>query len=395
MSEDREQTLGEFLRTERQRRGLTIEQTASATKIGLKILRHLEADEYADLPALPFVRGFVRNYGKFLGLDGEKLLAEYGPFLEERANARPKRDAGHSGYAFERPDGEQSRKILWGVMAGMLVFGGAVVFLFKPALKKKHHGPVDKMKPTPTEVALLIASPVPSGQPSDGPSPEPAPTVTVTPIPSETPFVAPKIPLVLAPSPVVTPSPTAPSPVATPSPETVPSPTAVPAPIAAPSPVTVPSPAAEVPSPTPGSSPSPFVPGDDLKADPLQSGLNYEVPEIKFRLVFRAEGDGWVRYRCDDKKVMKFVLKKGRSLVLRGKNVIRFQTSNPDSITIRSPSQGEIPVSQSNYAFEHLGNTSIVIPVQARDTLKETFSGFSPLQSLETAAPAAPSDSVE
>jgi cytoskeletal protein RodZ len=63
MSDDREQTLGEFLKAERQRRGLTIEQTASATKIGLKILRQLEADDYASLPALPFVRGFSRNYG--------------------------------------------------------------------------------------------------------------------------------------------------------------------------------------------------------------------------------------------------------------------------------------------------------------------------------------------
>jgi len=107
MTDDRKKSLGEFLKSEREKRGLTIEQTSSATKIGLKILKQLEADKYSELPALPFVRGFVRNYGKFLGLDGEKLLQEYSSFLDEHSRERPKRDAGHSGYAFERPEGEQ------------------------------------------------------------------------------------------------------------------------------------------------------------------------------------------------------------------------------------------------------------------------------------------------
>jgi hypothetical protein len=137
------------------------------------------------------------------------------------------------------------------------------------------------------------------------------------------------------------------------------------------------------------------VPIDELKADPLQSGLNYSVAEIKYRLVFKAEGDTWVRYRCDDKKVMKFVLKRGRSLVLRGKSAIRFQASNPDQITIRSPSQGEIPVSKSNFAFDYLGNTTIVIPLQARETLTEMFKGFPSLAPIESAPSGTPSGTAE
>lgn len=316
MTDDRKKSLGEFLKSEREKRGLTIEQTSSATKIGLKILKQLEADRYSELPALPFVRGFVRNYGKFLGLDGEKLLQEYSSFLEEHSRERPKRDAGHSGYAFERPEGEQSRKVLWGVMAGMLVFGGAVVFLFKPALKRKHHAHVDKFKPEETPVAVPESSPLPL--PSG--SPAPLPVVSgVVPIP--------------IPSPVVT--------------------TAV---------ITV----SYVPSPTPAVS---VVAGDDLKKDPLQTGTNYLTKDIKYRIILRTKADVWVRYQCDDKQTMKFALKKDKILVLRGKTGVWFQTSNPDSITLQMGGGPEILVSQSPERFDYRGNSTLVWPSQDHENI--------------------------
>jgi cytoskeletal protein RodZ len=384
MSEDRKKTLGEFLKSERERRGLTIEQTSSATKIGLKILRQLEADQYVDLPALPFVRGFIRNYGKFLGLDGEKLLQEYAGFLDAHANERPKRDAGHSGYAFERPEGEQSRKILWGVMAGMLVFGGAVVFLFKPSLKRKHHGHVDKMKPgggvdsesgeegtTPNPEPSVNASAAPSASPTPNGSGTPAPFVTPVPtaavaavsapsptptsIPSpEAPFIPPKVPLVLAPSPI---------PVATPIPTETPSP-------------------ASTATPTPKTTPSPMAsasPDDDLKNDPLQSGRNYSAKEVRVKLVLRTKADLWVRYQCDDKQLIKFSLKKDKILVLRGKAAVYVQVSNPDSITIQAPGQSEVLFSQSPAQFDFHGNTSAAFPPQAREKMEEKFKIKSPL----------------
>ena len=55
-------TLGEYLRSEREKREITIEQVASATKVGVRTLILLEADQYAELPVRPFVLGFVRSY---------------------------------------------------------------------------------------------------------------------------------------------------------------------------------------------------------------------------------------------------------------------------------------------------------------------------------------------
>src|SRR4051812_9740838 len=113
MSSDGNLSLGEYLRQERERRGITLEQVASATKIGIRQLHSLEGDQYADLPAKPFIRGFVNSYCRFIGLDSREVLTRFGSFVDQRSSQdRPNRDAGHSGYAFERREGEQSRTIL-------------------------------------------------------------------------------------------------------------------------------------------------------------------------------------------------------------------------------------------------------------------------------------------
>jgi cytoskeletal protein RodZ len=356
MSDSRRQTLGEFLKSERERRGLTIEQTSSATKVGLKILRQLESDNYAELPALPFVRGFVRNYAKFLGIDSERLLADYASFLEEHSRDRPKRDAGHSGYAFERPEGEQSKKVLWGVMAAMVVFGGVVVLVFKPSLHHKRHGSVDQLRASPVPGASV--SPVPGPDPSIlAMLPLPSPSAGPSGVPSGIPSALPSA---------------TPSAVATSSPSPTPSPS--------PSPVVSPSP---TPSPAPAPSPSPTaeVAKDDLKADPLQSGVNYEPREVRYKVVLRASTNTWVRYQCDDKKQMKFVLKGGKILVLRGKERLRLQVSNPDTVTFQTPGGPESPVSASASAFIHHGNATLVWPAEDREKIDQIFKVTSPLPS--------------
>lgn len=349
MTDDRKSSLGKFLKAEREKRGLTIEQTSSATKIGLKILKQLENDQYSELPALPFVRGFVRNYGKFLGLDGEKLLQEYSSFLDEHSRERPKRDAGHSGYAFERPEGEQSRKILWGVMAGMLMFGGVVVFLFKPSLKRKHHAHVDKFKTSPSPE--VSPSEAPSALPSPLvaiPAPSSLPSVTPSVVPTAVPFIAPKVPLVLNPVAAVTPSP-------------------VPAPM--PSPSVAPVVTESVP----------LTPEDDLKKDPLQTGTDYAPKDIRIRVVLRTREDVWVRYKCDSKQLMKFALKKGKILVLRGKETVYFQTSNPDSITFKRGAGPEMLVSESPDHIVFHGNATLAWPAQPVGTIEEKFKVGTPL----------------
>jgi RND family efflux transporter MFP subunit len=61
---------------------------------------------------------------------------------------RPSRESGHSGYAFEKREGEQSRTILWFVMGGFLLVGAVGFIVFKPSLHHHHSSQLDKLKAT-------------------------------------------------------------------------------------------------------------------------------------------------------------------------------------------------------------------------------------------------------
>ncbi len=69
------QTVGQILKEVRQAKFYTLDEIEKSTKIRKELLEALEAGEYSKLPPPTFVQGFIKNYGKFLGLNTEKLLA--------------------------------------------------------------------------------------------------------------------------------------------------------------------------------------------------------------------------------------------------------------------------------------------------------------------------------
>jgi cytoskeleton protein RodZ len=71
------QTLGELLQQARESRGLSVEETSARTRISLKMLGYLENDRYGEFAADAYAKGFLRNYGKFLGLDVDMLVRRY------------------------------------------------------------------------------------------------------------------------------------------------------------------------------------------------------------------------------------------------------------------------------------------------------------------------------
>lgn len=68
-------TVGQVLKEERERKFYTLDEVEKSTKIRRELLEALEAGQYSKLPPPTFVQGFIKNYGKFLKLDPEKLLA--------------------------------------------------------------------------------------------------------------------------------------------------------------------------------------------------------------------------------------------------------------------------------------------------------------------------------
>src|SRR5579872_5972741 len=68
---------GENLRREREMRGVSLEEISAATKISLRFLDAIEREDFAKLPGGIFSRSFIRSYARYLGLDEERVVAEY------------------------------------------------------------------------------------------------------------------------------------------------------------------------------------------------------------------------------------------------------------------------------------------------------------------------------
>lgn len=69
--------LGHILREARETKGLTLAEVESDIRINSRFLEALENGDYAILPTPVHVRGFLRNYARFLGLDPKPLLDRY------------------------------------------------------------------------------------------------------------------------------------------------------------------------------------------------------------------------------------------------------------------------------------------------------------------------------
>jgi flagellar biosynthesis protein FlhG len=68
---------GAELRDERQRRRMAIEAIAGKTKIRRAYLQAIEEERFGELPAAVFVRGFLKEYARCLGLPGEEVTRLY------------------------------------------------------------------------------------------------------------------------------------------------------------------------------------------------------------------------------------------------------------------------------------------------------------------------------
>jgi transcriptional regulator with XRE-family HTH domain len=71
------QTIGERLEEARKRKGISIREAAEATKVRGDYLHKFESNQFdIKLPEI-YVRGFLRLYGNFLKLPGDKLVSDY------------------------------------------------------------------------------------------------------------------------------------------------------------------------------------------------------------------------------------------------------------------------------------------------------------------------------
>lgn len=77
------ETIGTYLRQQREMRNIPLNEVAKATKINVRFLSALEMDDLQNLPGPTFAKGFVRSYARAVGLDPEETMLQ----LEEHLRA--------------------------------------------------------------------------------------------------------------------------------------------------------------------------------------------------------------------------------------------------------------------------------------------------------------------
>lgn len=194
---------GSNFRRERLRRRLSVEQTATATRLRPRVIQAIEDGDAEQLPSLVFTTGLVQTYARFLGIDPTPFLEICRASTEIPAEAviRPESRSVH--YRADRVPGflvPSILSIILIVLAGYLyqqyaafVHGGGV----SEAVAVADADP--RIAPTPLASTIAVI-PTPVAVPS-------TPGATTTPIASNG-----AAPTATAPPPTPTPRPPTPTP---------------------------------------------------------------------------------------------------------------------------------------------------------------------------------------
>jgi cytoskeletal protein RodZ len=194
------ESLGDYLKQARKKKGLSLEKVASQTRIQKHHLHALETEDFANLPAKVFAKGFVRSYAKALDLDEEQALQHFletsGTFYEQ---LQPEQSQPHVQIKL---DAAPRQSINWSLVVGALVLiaVGAVWY----GLSKQHETPIAlsepeastpiepaeppiPLTPTPPESSTqetpAQSPPVPPIPASSSPTPEPVAPTSAEPVP--------------------------------------------------------------------------------------------------------------------------------------------------------------------------------------------------------------------
>lgn len=209
--------VGTALREARERQGVSVFEVAASLKLNPRQIQALEAGQFDALPGMAFVRGFLRNYARYLKLDPAPLLATLEAAVDESA-VRLAPPSNASGDMPRRGKGRVRRSLLPGVAAASLLFAVVLagwyydsqrvrpVDALLASLPAKSESasasaPVSEAVPvTPPGADVQSAAPVPTSETKPEPRPAEAPAAEAKPAPADSkpaeakPIDAPKAP---------------------------------------------------------------------------------------------------------------------------------------------------------------------------------------------------------
>ena len=161
--------LGERFRAAREARGLSLSDVAEQIRIRSVYLAAIEDENWAAIGAPVYVRGFLRTYARFLGLESEEVVGE---FNRETAAIEPPVSAA-SDYPAASPAAVSGRNLSWMIWLASAVAVLLIGFVVYNELAFRNRAP---------EVVAASPSALPSNGPANGVAASPSPQVSVSPV---------------------------------------------------------------------------------------------------------------------------------------------------------------------------------------------------------------------
>ncbi len=111
------ETIGAYLRREREFRQITLQEVCQQTCISHACIEAIERDAFNELPAVAFVRGYLKAYAEHVGLDTADVLLRYEQHLTQAKEEDQEESATQKKWRWQS-------KYLW-----VLAIGGVIVAL--------------------------------------------------------------------------------------------------------------------------------------------------------------------------------------------------------------------------------------------------------------------------
>jgi hypothetical protein len=129
------ENLHDLLRSTREAKGIAIDEVSNRTKIRVKIIETIEQGDFKSAGAPAYVKGFVKIYADYLGLDTKGILKQYAhlfedvdkPFLMVGKDDEKISPAAQAPNIFFHPKNLLAIIILAGGIAAVVVVGVVVV----------------------------------------------------------------------------------------------------------------------------------------------------------------------------------------------------------------------------------------------------------------------------
>jgi cytoskeletal protein RodZ len=146
-------TFGENLRREREMRGVELREIADATKISFRFLQAIENDRADILPGGMFPQAFVRQYARYLGLDADKVVADF-VYAHRGGPVAPEKNPATDSMAPDSAGGASIVPRAVAAAAVLLAAGGLLAWALrssgedKPALPAEVQSPPAVLQPS-------------------------------------------------------------------------------------------------------------------------------------------------------------------------------------------------------------------------------------------------------